>query len=104
MRVVSILRLPRFRGVILCLAVLIAAWWGPAPCIAEPVGEGRIDSAGVIWRAPGPEYHTDILRRLFYGRRYGDLWTTPIRVEVLDLQNFAGGLEPLTRLEAGTGR
>ena len=37
------------------------------------------------------------LRRFLLGSDYRDLWATPIRVEVLDLQRFAGGLKPLQR-------
>ncbi len=32
------------------------------------------------------------------GADYRDLWTTPIEVEVLDLQTFAGGLTPVMRV------
>jgi len=32
---------------------------------------------------------------VFAGRHYRDLWVTPIRVPVLDLERFAGGLRPL---------
>jgi hypothetical protein len=34
----------------------------------------------------------------FLGKDYRDLWTTPIEVEVLDLQSFAGGLKPVMRI------
>jgi hypothetical protein len=32
---------------------------------------------------------------LFFGRDYRDLWTTPIRVDVLDMSSTAGGLTPV---------
>jgi hypothetical protein len=34
----------------------------------------------------------------FFGQDYRDLWTTPVQVEVLDLQGVAGGLRPVTRV------
>ena len=37
------------------------------------------------------------LRRFLLGSDYRDLWATPIRVEVLDLHRFGGGLKPLRR-------
>jgi hypothetical protein len=37
-------------------------------------------------------------QRWLLGDDYRDLWTTPIEVEVLDLQTFAGGLEPVMRI------
>ena len=50
------------------------------------------DSALVI---PGPEYEAGWLHNVFFGKHYRDLWTTPIRVPVLDLATFAGGLTPI---------
>lgn len=41
------------------------------------------------------------LFRFFFGRHYRDLWTAPVKVPVLDLQRFDGGL---TVTEAGGGR
>lgn len=50
------------------------------------------DSATVI---PGPQYAAGGLHRLFFGEHYRDLWTTPIRVPVLNMSTFAGGLTPV---------
>ena len=52
------------------------------------------DSFVVI--APGPQYAKGGLLRAIAGNHYRDLWTTRIRVPVLDLERFAGGLTPLT--------
>lgn len=46
---------------------------------------------------PGARYRASGLHTLFFGKHYRDLWTTPIRVEVLDLGGFAGGLRPTAR-------
>lgn len=43
------------------------------------------------------DYAAGGLHRFFFGAHYRDLWTTPVRVEILDLDNFAGGLKPLKR-------
>jgi hypothetical protein len=56
------------------------------------------DSAIVM--APGPQYARGGLFRTFAGNHHRDMWVTPIRVPVLDLHRFAGGL---TALEAHTG-
>ena len=45
--------------------------------------------------APGPEYVATSAERFFFGNHYRDLWTTPIRVPVLDLETFGGGLTPV---------
>jgi hypothetical protein len=57
---------------------------------ALPVA-GQVDSATVV---PGPEYHAGFFTRLLVGSGYRDLWTTPIRIPVLDMDHFAGGLTP----------
>ena len=46
---------------------------------------------------PGPQYEAGGLHRFFFGGLWRDLWTTPIDVDVLDLNGFAGGLTPLKR-------
>ena len=45
--------------------------------------------------APGPQYAKSGFWTVFAGRHYRNLWVTPIRVPVLDLERFAGGLRPL---------
>ncbi len=44
------------------------------------------------------KYEVSGIHRWFLGENYRKLWKTPIEVEVLDLQNFAGGLQPLVRV------
>lgn len=46
---------------------------------------------------PGARYAAGPLRRFFLGAHYRDLWTTPLRVPVLSLTTFAGGLTPARR-------
>jgi len=50
---------------------------------------------------PGISYGAGSFRRFLMGAHYRELWTTPIRVEMLDLQRFAGGLTPV-RAHAGS--
>lgn len=45
----------------------------------------------------GSEYKASSFARFFTGDHYRDLWITPIKVPVLDLNNFAGGLTPTKR-------
>ena len=49
------------------------------------------DSVTVV---AGPEYRAGPLKRRLLGTEYRDLWTAPVRVPVLDLGTFAGGLTP----------
>jgi hypothetical protein len=83
---------PAFRAA-WCAAVLAlmrpavaAAWQGaaaPAPAPAES-----------ITVAAGARYHAGVLHRFMAGSAYRDLWEMPIRVPVLDLATYAGGLHP----------
>jgi len=43
------------------------------------------------------DYAAGGFHRFFFGAHYRDLWTTPVQVEILDLDYFAGGLKPLKR-------
>jgi hypothetical protein len=45
----------------------------------------------------GARYRAGGLHRLLFGTRYRALWTTPVRVPILDLRRHAGGLRPLER-------
>ncbi len=47
--------------------------------------------------AAGEEYGANILRDGLLGDDYRDLWTSPIRVEVLDLHEIGGGLRVVER-------
>lgn len=42
----------------------------------------------------GKRYDAGFFRRWILGDTYRDLWETPITVPVLDLQSYAGGIEP----------
>ncbi len=44
---------------------------------------------------PGERFRISPFNRWFYGSNYRDLWTTPIEVQVLDLDQVGGGLTPL---------
>jgi hypothetical protein len=52
---------------------------------------------GAVTAVAGPEYEGGPARELLLGKDYRDLWVTPVRVPVLDLKRFAGGLTPVRR-------
>lgn len=54
-----------------------------------PGGRDTTVVAGAHYAKPG-------MYRFYFGKQYRELWTTPIRVELLDLDTFAGGLTPTT--------
>lgn len=66
--------------------------------------ERRIEHAGELYHkdsmgdsvtvAPGPYYKRNAIAKVFLGKKQRDLWTTPIRVKVLDYEKARGGLTP----------
>jgi hypothetical protein len=54
-------------------------------------------SAESVTVVPGAIYRTGSIGRFFYGDHYRDLWTAPLTVPVLSLDEYAGGLRPLMR-------
>lgn len=46
----------------------------------------------------GPQYEAGGFHRFFFGNDYRALWTTPVELEVLDLQGSEGGLTPVRRV------
>jgi hypothetical protein len=55
----------------------------------------RIVSRDSVTIAASPRYASTGFKRFFLGDTYRDLWTTPLRVPVVDFHHYAGGLEPL---------
>ena len=62
-----------------------------------------VDSSAPGYRTviPGPEYKRGSFHNFFWGKHYRQEWTTPVKVPVIDLDHFAGGL---TAIEQGGGR
>jgi surface antigen Omp85-like protein len=79
----------------LVLALASAAFGTRLPAQAP-----RADSTppgSTVRIAAGPQYRAGWFHRIFFGTRYRKLWATPIQVEVLDLDTFAGGLHAVRR-------
>ncbi len=55
------------------------------------------DSVKKIIIVPGTEYKANWLHEIFFGSHWRDLWVTPVEVEILDLNNFQGGITPLKK-------
>jgi hypothetical protein len=80
------------RVLTLTLSTLVLTALAPAPATAQQFAPR--ESVTVV---PSPRYSASGLHRFFFGSRYRRLWTTPIRVPLLKLQEFAGGLKPTQR-------
>ncbi|MCW8961797.1 MAG: hypothetical protein OQK29_09550, partial [Ignavibacteriaceae bacterium] len=46
---------------------------------------------------PGERYEAGGFHEFWFGTHWRDIWSTPIKVEILDLKNFAGGLTPIKK-------
>ncbi|HEY8166102.1 MAG TPA: hypothetical protein VIF83_11170 [Gemmatimonadaceae bacterium] len=54
----------------------------------------RVVGSDSVVVKPGAVFAAGKSKRLLLGSNYRDLWTTPIKVPVLDLRGFAGGIHP----------
>jgi hypothetical protein len=59
------------------------------------LGAAQATNSDSVTVTPGPEYSARPFRSAMIGAGWRDLWLTPIRVPVLDLAHFAGGLTPI---------
>ena len=86
-------------GRIACAAgVIIAALaFAVITVAAQTPARPPPSSAESVTVVPGAIYHTGSIGRFFYGDHYRDLWTAPLTVPVLSLDEYAGGLRPLVR-------
>jgi hypothetical protein len=80
-------------SVLIRLALLLCALPVGAQAQVKDAAPGR-----TVEVTAGPHYKAGGLHRFFLGDDYRDLWTMPIRVEVLDLSAYAGGLRPVMRV------
>lgn len=79
-------------GVLFSIATATAqaqAWAAVEP---QRGGTDEIAALDTVTVVPGERYRAGWIRRSLFGAHYRALWTTPIRVPVLDLEHTAGGL------------
>jgi hypothetical protein len=66
--------------------------------LSAPVELPRVSASIVqdsVVVVAGERYRADRIRRFFLGDHYRDLWTTPVKVAVLKLHEYDGGLRPV---------
>jgi hypothetical protein len=74
------------------LTALVVALHAVPAAAQEPVT--RHAGSDSVMATAGTRYGAGWINRFLLGTTYRNLWTTPIRVPVLDLRRFAGGLTP----------
>ena len=81
--------------------LFIAALAALHPMVTGAEEKKELVPGSTVTATPGKQYGAGGFHRLILGGHYRNLWTTPLKVEVLDLATFAGGLTPVQR---GGGR
>ncbi len=78
----------------MALGACLSLWVAPGvPAQSVAPAPAAPDTISVV---PGPDYAAGGLHRFLWGAHYRDAWTSSIRVPVLDLSVYAGGLTPLS--------
>ncbi len=76
------------------LGVAAGALTGSPPAAAGQFAPPPAAQADSITVAMGSRYHAGALHRWVYGSGYRHLWVKPVRVPVLHLDRYAGGIHP----------
>ena len=71
---------------------LVAQQVAVAPRGDTAAADSGSDSIDIV---PGEQYQAGATHRMLLGNGYRDLWATPLHVQVLELDTFHGGLQPL---------
>ena len=67
-------------------------------CSFRPLGAQNVQlTTDTVVTTPGAFYRGGRLKHAFFGTGYRDLWSIPLKVPVLNLKAYAGGLTPLER-------
>jgi len=83
----------------LCLALSLIGVGSPCPAWGQVATQpdSAPDSVALV---PNARYRAGWFTRALVGDHHRDLWTTPLKLELLDLDRYAGGLTPLCRSSA----
>ncbi|MBL8989652.1 MAG: hypothetical protein JNJ80_25500, partial [Gemmatimonadetes bacterium] len=79
------------------MRALLAALVAVAVGAGDGSGQASSGFRDTVTVVPGPGYAKGGVYRFFFGTRYRQLWTSPVRVPRLDLATYGGGLRPLKR-------
>ena len=68
---------------------------GVLVCVLGAAVSGRAETVKI---ATNPDYEASGNHQFWFGKGYRGLWTTPVELEVLDLEKEAGGLTVVRRV------
>ena len=63
----------------------------------QKIPQSVIDNRKDVRVIPGEHYKAGALHRMLFGDHWRSLWISPMDVEILDLDSFAGGLKPFKK-------
>jgi hypothetical protein len=81
-----------FAGLVVWGLIKIFFFSGITQTAAAPPSFRKADQPGYVWASAGEQYHRSRLGAFFLGQHYRPVWTTPIKVPVLDIAQVNGGL------------
>lgn len=67
------------------------------PATGQHIPADQAVPGAVVEYAPNPRYKAGFLSRWIFGTEYRNTWAIPIKLEVMDVGTYAGGLQPLKR-------
>jgi len=94
----------RWPSVTTTLGILLAVAPAPGVAVAQQGREKSTTDTTSVVVTLGERYGAGAIQSVLFGKRYRDLWTTPIKIEVLDLSTYAGGLTLIRRGGSGQTR
>jgi len=65
--------------------------------LSQNISDDKFTSDVKKYVIPGENYKAGWLHNFIFGKHWRDLWTTPIQVDVLEINKFGGGLVPIKR-------
>ncbi|ASQ90632.1 hypothetical protein CHL67_06570 [Prosthecochloris sp. GSB1] len=63
----------------------------------QKIPQQEIGDRATVRVVPGERYRAGALHRMVFGDHWRSLWTSPMNVDILDLDTFAGGLKPFRK-------
>lgn len=65
--------------------------------LLNSVGYSQTRKDSTIELPAGIEYKSGWFHNFLFGKHWRDVWITPVEVEILDVNTFAGGLTPIKK-------
>ena len=78
-----------------CIFILLFLY--TIPLYSQIKNDQQAKSDKIRTVIPDANYKAGWIHKIFFGAHWRDLWSTPLKIKVLDLDKYAGGLKPLKK-------